>query len=477
MASPIQSKFFTPTDLRVIREAVTGEESRPIFKAAAEAAPDGLKDVIILAPGTDDIFKSVDADGLAKDLQEKGVKEVESLEDVGVSARADQKTLETLAQDGYLIYDDSPRSLLPGIPRTIRASGSDRWEMPKIDFVDMTGADKLQEAGFTGKGQVVAVIDSGFQHPGHDLLAWKDMVEGSTEPLDPVGHGTHVSHDVLQMAPEAQIVGVRVMGEGGTGRPSDIVRGLQWVTEQRRSGALDIEVINMSLGGAPDGFPDKLDPINRAVEAATRAGITVVAAAGNSGPDAHTIGAPADAKSALAVGAAFNQTTVSDFSSRGPTDDGLAKPDVMAPGEFISAWSVPGSEMEQTGQVVETLRRMSGEQLKELLAEKPQLVEALGLPEDILSRSASEVEELVKPNLPPVFLPQEGMIAAPGTSFASPIVAGLVADLEQARDASPAELKEILRETADSMGSFSPTEQGKGFVNGEKALQELQRRA
>lgn len=468
---------FTPAQLRTIREAVHGPSETEIFKSEKAAAPDdGMKDVLILAPEGESLFKSSDA-SLTRGLEQRGVQVQESFPEVGISARADESTLKSLEEEGYQIFDNSPRQLWPGIPKGFAPMTQQDWSMPKVDPVGWLGADKLHESGITGAGQVVAVLDSGFDHPDFQLKAWKDVVDGNESPVDRVGHGTHCAHDVLQTAPGAEIVAVKVMGDDGTGRPSDIIRGIQWAVQQKLSGKLDIEVINMSLGGPPDGFPDSIDPVNRAVEAANRAGITVVAAAGNSGPDGHTIGSPADAKSALAVGAALNPNTVSDFSSRGPTDDGLIKPDVMAPGEFISAWSVPGSEMEQTAQAVEALRQMSGDELKQLLTENPDMAEALGLPPEILELPGEELEQLIKPALPPVFIPAEGLVAAPGTSFASPLVAGVVAGLEQAVDSDPATLRDVLKGTADSMGDFTGEEQGAGFVDAPGALEELRRRS
>lgn len=463
------SQYFSPTQLRKLNDAIRGEQAP--FKGGLPV-DDGTRDVIIMRGPEGDLTKGVDPRRMTEQLEEKGVQVQESLDKVGVTAKVDAETAKQLEQEGYLVYDNRPRDLWPGLPK-VKMPPQD-WSMPKVDGVSLTKADSLHQQGITGKGQVVAVLDSGFDHPGFELKAWKDVVSGSPTPLDPVGHGTHVAGDVLQTAPGAEIIAVRVMDEQGQGRPSDIIRGLQWTVQNREK--YGIEVINMSLGAGPDGLPDKFDPINRAVEMATKAGMTVVAAGGNSGPDGHTIGSPADSPASLTVGAALNREKVSDFSSRGPTDDGLVKPDVMAPGEFIVSWSVPGSEMEQTGQVVQKLRTMSGDELKGLLEQRPQLIQALGLPADILGRSAAEVEFVVKSGLPPVFIPEEGKIAAPGTSFAAPLVAGIVASMEEARDLDPRTLKDILRSTADPMPGAEANEQGQGFVNAEKALAEIRKR-
>ena len=350
---------------------------------------------------------------------------------------------------------------------------SDDYSMPEVKPVEWLKADQVQAAGRTGKGQTVAVLDSGFQHPEFELAGWVDVVNNSPTPVDRVGHGTHVAHDVLQAAPEADIVAVKVMGDDGSGRPSDIIAGIKYVMDQNAAGA-DIDIINMSLGGPPDGYPDELHPINRAVKAATEAGITVVAAAGNSGPGANTIGSPAESAQAIAVAATFDPNTVSDFSSRGPTEGGLIKPDVMAPGEYISAWSVPGSEMEQTAQAVDMLRKMPAPVLKQLLQQNPELAAGLGLPPEVIDLPADQLEKLIKPNLPPTYIPQPGLVAAPGTSFAAPLVSGVLATLEQEHDITPEESMALLRGTADNMGEPA-TVQGKGFVDAKDALDTLKR--
>lgn len=475
MSTPIggsSSHYFTPTQLSRINAAMRGEDESP-FKSVP-ASQDGPQDVIIMrAPGEGGLTQSMDPRQLPAQLAEKGVEIQEELDTVGVTARVDPKTAEKLEKEGFLVFDNRPRDLWPGLPKVQMDLDSSDFSMPLVDPVALTKADHLHQQGITGKGQVVAVLDSGFDHPKFNLLAWQDVVDGSPRPIDPVGHGTHVVGDVLATAPDAKIVAVRVMDEKGQGRPSDIIRGLQWAIQNKEK--YDIEVINMSLGAGPDGRPDREDPINRAVEMATRHGITVVAAGGNSGPDVRTLGSPADSASALTVGATLDRQKVSDFSSRGPTDDGLIKPDIMAPGEFIVSWSVPGSEMEQTGKTVQALRNMSGEQLKALLSAKPQLIQGLGLPRDILRRSPEEIAKAVKSGLPPVYIPEEGLVAAPGTSFAAPLVAGIVAGLEQAKDMEPRTLKEILRNTADPMPGFAAHEQGKGFVDAQEALEQVRK--
>lgn len=486
--STISTQFFSPQQLKSIRDAVNGNNvgaspkagplettfktaSLETFRAAALKVDDS-QDVLIMGPDQG-LFKSADGVDVSDSLVAKGVEVKDDLDGVGATARLSQQSIAQLKEEGYQVFDNSPRPLWNGLPRVSAKKPTGDYSMPKVDPTGWLKSDQLNASGLTGAGQTVAVLDSGFQHPQFQLKAWVDVVDGSPEPVDRVGHGTHVAHDVLQAAPEADIVAVKVMGDDGTGRPSDIIKGVLWTVQQKLQGNLDVDVINMSLGGGPDGFPDSEHPINRAVELATRAGITVVAAAGNSGPDGNTIGSPAESAHAIAVGSVLHPGQLSEFSSRGPTEEGLVKPDVLAPGEFISAWSVPGSEMEQTAQAVETLRNMPAQQLKEILEQNPGLREGLGLPEEILSLPAGELEELIKPNLPPTYIPAEGLVAAPGTSFAAPLVAGVLASLEQGRDITPEQSMALLRDTAVPLGELSGNEQGAGFVDARAAQARL----
>ena len=118
-------------------------------------------------------------------------------------------------------------------------------------------------------------------------------------------------------------------------------------------GQYGIRVLNLSFG--TDSIqPYAIDPLDAAVERAWAAGITVVVSAGNRGPGVGTIAKPGDDPYVITVGAAdLNQTPerwddeVAPFSSRGPTQDGFEKPDVVAPGTTIVATRDAGSAVDQ----------------------------------------------------------------------------------------------------------------------------------
>lgn len=461
-------KTWTPAALRQIHQAFNGP-GEGIFKSQPEPVKDGKLDVLILSEGNP--FKS-QAVSLESSLNQLGAEIQENLEGMAYTARltADQKA--ALQDQGWAIFDNTPRQLQPNL---VGSSQVFRNGLPEINANAMVGADRNQALGYTGKGQTIAILDSGFDVPMmNERVPYLNVINGSREHHDGSGHGSHTATHVHRAAPEAQLLAIQVMNDDGTGRPSDILKGLQVVSKLKQEG-VDIDVVNMSLGGGPDGLPDTLDPINRAVEKLSRQGITVVAAAGNSGPEGRTIGSPADAPSSIAVGAALNEHTVSDFSSRGPTDDGDVRPHILAPGEFMPGWAVPYSEMYQTARTVDTLRRMPGSQVRQLLQDRPELGQALGLPEDVSGLSDQELEKTLRGNLPPVGLNGRGEVLAPGTSFAAPVVSGVLAQLEQAQDLPPEGNRSLLMETARDMGNYSGNEQGAGFLDAVAALERLQK--
>lgn len=173
--------------------------------------------------------------------------------------------------------------------------------------------------------------------------------------LDGYGHGTHVAGSIankltdertgtyLGIAPDARILSARVLGNDGTGSYENVIRGIQWVVENKA--AYNVRVMNLSLS-AYATVPYFVDPLNRAVEKAWQAGIVVVAAAGNTGPFASTITVPGSDPYVITVGAVSSNRTpgywrddiIPGWSATGPTHDGFAKPDIVAPGSQIVSY-------------------------------------------------------------------------------------------------------------------------------------------
>ena len=225
----------------------------------------------------------------------------------------------------------------------------------------------------TGYGVGVAIIDSGIETSsefGSRITAFYDFTKSgnSASPSDEYGHGTHVagliagSGDLSAqhyrgVAPKARLIGLKVLDQNGAGYTSNVIDAITYATKHKSR--LGIDIINLSLGH-PILESTATDPLVQAVEAAVRAGIVVVAAAGNVGVSKSTgqpgyagILSPGNAPSAITVGSAktFDTNTrmddrVADYSSRGPTwYDARPKPDVIAPGHGMVSTAAKSSTL------------------------------------------------------------------------------------------------------------------------------------
>lgn len=216
---------------------------------------------------------------------------------------------------------------------------------PSLDVsVPQVGAPAAWQAGHTGAGTTVAVLDTGYD-PGHPDLA--GIVKGEKDftgegIVDTVGHGTHVASTVAGrggrytgVAKGADLLIGKVCQTRGC--PFDaILAGMQWAAD---SGA---KVVNMSLGGGSgDGVSDPLEiAVNRL---SAEKGTLFVVAAGNDG-QSRPVASPASADAALAVASVSKQDGYSRFSQPGPRwKDHAVKPDIAAPGEDVVAARAEGT--------------------------------------------------------------------------------------------------------------------------------------
>lgn len=202
-------------------------------------------------------------------------------------------------------------------------------------------ATKVWELGIDGSGINVSVIDTGINASHPDItgriVKWVDFVGSQSSPYDNHGHGTHVAGTVAGngsggtttgVAPNASLLVAKVCNSAGSCSSSNIVSGIEWAVGNNSN------IISISLGGS------RSSAITTAVNNAINASVTVIAAAGNSGPNNGTISFPAGERNVIAAGAVDSTDTIASFSSRGPiTVDGevLTKPDVSAPGVTITS--------------------------------------------------------------------------------------------------------------------------------------------
>ncbi|MEV0805107.1 S8 family serine peptidase [Micromonospora sp. NPDC050200] len=228
------------------------------------------------------------------------------------------------------------------------------------------GAPEAWQAGLTGRGVTVAVLDTGAD-AGHPDLADKIRESrnftDSAEDGDVIGHGTHVASTVAGsgvasngqyrgVAPDAELLIGKVCGDRSC-TESAMLAGMQWAAEQ---GA---DVVNMSISGPDTAGVDLLEEaVNRLTE---QYGTLFVAAAGNGGGGASSVGTPSTAEAALSVAASTRDDGVADFSSRGPRlGDGGTKPEIAAPGVDIVAARSGQAPPEASDPVGDRYARSSG---------------------------------------------------------------------------------------------------------------------
>jgi serine protease AprX len=222
------------------------------------------------------------------------------------------------------------------------------------------------QTGTRGAGVGIAVIDTGVSSVGDlsgRLVQGPDFSGEGKNTVDSFGHGTVMAGIAAGsgaasgnlprtgVAPGANIIAVKVANASGASDVSTVLAGLSWVGAFKDT--YNIRVLNISWG-VPSTQATEIDPLNYAVERLWHNGITVVAAAGNSGPTLGTIIKPGDDPLVLTVGAyddhandLASDDTIPAWSSQGPTSQGRMKPDLVAPGRTIVTTRAPGSTIER----------------------------------------------------------------------------------------------------------------------------------
>ncbi len=332
-------------------------------------------------------------------------------------------------------------------------------------------APAVWQMGFYGSGVGVAVLDSGVNadpNLGSGAIAFSDDFTPSAYDsngkmtksfgLDWYGHGQHIAGiiasngkssscktctPVIGVAPGANIIDLKVLDSQGQGSDSQVIAGIDEAIRLKTT--YNIKVINLSLG-RPVMESYTQDPLCQAVEAAWQAGIVVVAAAGNDGRDNSannqgygTILAPGNDPYVITVGSMKTMGTVdrsddliASYSSKGPTAiDHVVKPDLVAPGNLMVS----------------------------LLAQHGTL--ALANPQNAVT--VASIQGGSQPDKPPTAgkLPKDSTSEPPGvnfgggysntyytlsgTSMATAVVSGAVADILQAYpNLTPDQVKVIL---------------------------------
>jgi serine protease AprX len=341
---------------------------------------------------------------------------------------------------------------------------------------------------YRGRGVTIAFLDAGFYahpdltRPRNRILRYVNLVDRTrasdlTTPQVSSWHGLMTSvvaagNGFLSgglyrgIASEANIILVKI-GVTSRVRHRDIARGLRWVIRHRER--YNIRIVNISAGG--DFEASYLtDELSQAAEEATRAGIIVVAASGNSGhlPN-HPVLPPASAPSVITVGGLDDKNNF-DFddndmyrSSYGPTIDGLQKPEVIAPGIWVAAPILPGTPTAAQAALLSKLENAGDAELRQIIRQNP------GVDEDL--DQAVDLAPYLLRDIVWIKIRDNNVISGyykhvDGTSFAAPIVSSIAAQmLEAVPKLKPHEVKLALIKTAVRLPHVQVDVQGWGMVN------------
>jgi len=222
---------------------------------------------------------------------------------------------------------------------------------------------QVNNLNLTGDGQTICVIDTGINYSHADLgncdtntflsgdcakvLGGYNFVNDSLDSIDDEGHGTHVAGivaaDRIGVAPDANLVSIKVLDDQGNGYISDAISGIDWCINNAT--IFNISVISMSLGTniAYTSFCDSdYLTLSGVINDAVGNNITVIAASGNSG-NTTGISSPACIENATAIGWSNKDDTIASSSNR----NNLVS--LFAPGTDINSTSISGGYVGNSG--------------------------------------------------------------------------------------------------------------------------------
>lgn len=222
--------------------------------------------------------------------------------------------------------------------------------------------DEIHRRNITGKNITVAIMDTG-AYPHLDfrgrIVDFIDFTSERADSYDDNSHGTHVcgiiggsgrmSNGLYKgMAPACNLLPIKVLKSDGTGDSEEMIKGSRWIIENKDK--YNIRIVNISIGTEAFSCDDENSALVMAVNAMWDSGITVIASAGNNGPEYHTITTPGISRKIITVGASSamghidaNGKTLTTYSGKGPTFCDIPKPDITAPGSHIISCSSFGN--------------------------------------------------------------------------------------------------------------------------------------
>ncbi|MFX0061947.1 MAG: S8 family serine peptidase [Candidatus Hermodarchaeota archaeon] len=345
-----------------------------------------------------------------------------------------------LKQEPLEIYENKEFQIFP--------KEIDYWKYTKsskfpegYDWTETINVAPLWAKDLDGTDIKLGILDTGISSSHQDLnVEYSESFTGREYDytIDDIegdfnGHGTHVAGiaagsgsssngEYRGVAPGVRLYDLKCVNYVGMGTIAAVLAAIDKAVE------LNLDIISLSLGW---DILQQNNPINLAVNMAVENGVTVVASAGNDGPNYYTVSSPGNAQRAITVGASTINKSLNSFSSRGPTLDNRVVPDILAPGSKIISCLSENSLVNLAYQSLSPAPILSGN------------------------------------------LPNSNYVAFSGTSMATPAVAGTIALLKQAyQDATPDALRAAIVESANTINEPELAEGG-GILDAEAAWELL----
>ncbi len=393
-------------------------------------------------------------------------------------------------------FDSSDEHFLPdpGFAKGVSAVRSTLFrKRVKNEFALLPTPLRLNaDPRFRGRGITIAFIDSGF-YPHPDLIKPRNRIKTIVDMTDEkrerryfnephveswhgmmtsvaaAGNG-HLSRGLYRgIASHADVVLIKVMNTRTKWiNAKDITRGLRWAIDNAEK--YNIRIISLSVAD-DEPASSKESPVDRAVEEAVSKGIVVVAAVGNN--PTKPIIPPASSPSAITVGGLDDRNEIwKEFrrmfhSTYGTTVDGYTKPELIAPAIWVAGPILPHTDQFNESPV---LFKLVGSMQQ--TAEKVFKQHRKHLPRAPKTLTKGDYKKWARERILEMQYIAPHYKHVDGTSFASPIVSSVVAQMLEANpDLTPADVKQILMKTAEPLKNAPEEQQGKGVLNPRAAVE------